>query len=124
MYQFNGTEKAMTRTNNKTNNRYQGQNAHHVTVNGKALNQCQHIALYSNGFSWGYTGSGPYQLGLAISVNEFGEDLKQHPISYNLIKTELIAHFDRRAFTLTSVQIQEWINTRQGNGETQPFQPI
>ena len=94
-------------------NIYCGINAHDVTVNGKPLNPCNEIANYSNGFSWGYTGSGPMQLALAICIHEFGEELNQHPICYSLMKSDLIGHFHRLNFTLTSTQIQTWIKTHK-----------
>lgn len=45
-----------------------------VTVDGAPLAPRLDIrALSENGFEWGYVGSGPYQLALAILAHELGE---------------------------------------------------
>lgn len=65
-----------------------------------------------DGFSWGYGGSGPAQLALAILVYEYGE-LSPHPEHYQQFKADVIATMeDKRNFTLTSKDIQKWRNQR------------
>jgi len=45
-----------------------------VTVDGRPLNLRLDLrALSEAGFEWGYVGSGPYQLALAILAEELGE---------------------------------------------------
>lgn len=45
-----------------------------VTVDGEPLNPRLDLRAYSEaGFEWGYVGSGPYQLALAILAHELGE---------------------------------------------------
>lgn len=45
-----------------------------VTVDGEPLDPRLDLrALSENGFEWGYVGSGPYQLALAILAHELGE---------------------------------------------------
>ena len=45
-----------------------------VTVDGQTLNPRLDLrALSEDGFEWGYVGSGPYQLALAVLACELGE---------------------------------------------------
>lgn len=45
-----------------------------VTVDGEPLKQRLDLrALSAGGFEWGYVGSGPYQLALAILAEELGD---------------------------------------------------
>jgi hypothetical protein len=68
---------------------------HSVTYDGTALNPRTDIYNHSpTGFNWGYAGSGPAQLALAIMVNEYGEDLTKHPIHYQDFKRDFIEPLD------------------------------
>ena len=49
----------------------------HVYLNGKLLNPARSLLLANHsptGFAWGYSGSGPSQLALAVCVELFGEE--------------------------------------------------
>ena len=65
-----------------------------------------------NGFNWGYGGSGPAQLALAIMVNEYGRDLDEHPVHYQAFKWKVIANLpkDSTEWKLTSKDIQDAID--------------
>lgn len=84
-----------------------------VTVNGEPLDPKLDVINHSpTGFEWGYSGSGPAQLALAIMINEFGDkdDYNNfHPCSYQELKDALIATITTDRFTLTSQQIQDWL---------------
>lgn len=82
-----------------------------VTVNGSPLALCQNIYNHSSEFAWGYSGSGPSQLALAIIVNEFGSDLNHHPCHYQDFKFEVVAGLPER-FKLTSEDIHNWLKGR------------
>lgn len=95
-------------------NRYMGSAGHIVMVKGddgatRPLPPRNDIVNHSpDGFSWGYGGSGPSQLALAILVYEFGESSPQVE-NYQLFKWHVIADIDdKRNFTLTSKDIQKW----------------
>ena len=46
-----------------------------VTVNDALLDPRMDLRRYSSdGFEWGYEGSGPHQLALAILADHFGDD--------------------------------------------------
>ena len=82
-----------------------------VLVNGERLNPQNTIFNHSpTGFSWGYAGSGPAQLALAIMVHEFGGDLNEHPLPYQAFKDEFIANLDEgEDFSFTSDDVLEWL---------------
>ena len=84
-----------------------------VSVNGRPLPLCLEIANHSpTGFSWGYGGSGPAQLALAILVHEYGKDLDQHPEHYQVFKWDVLAQRAGPVLYLTSGDIQAWAQER------------
>lgn len=63
-----------------------------------------------NGFSWGYSGSGPAQLALALLL-----DVTHNPSlamnHHQCFKSEITAGFDMKAsWTLTSTAIKHWVD--------------
>jgi hypothetical protein len=64
------------------------------------------------GFAWGYAGSGPSQLALAIMVHEFGEDLSKHPVHYQEFKFDVIAGLEGE-FELSSIDIKQWLENKR-----------
>lgn len=94
---------------------YQGRDNHHVTVDNQTLDPRNHIVNHSpSGFSWGYFGSGPSQLALAIMCEEYGEDLVQHPIHYQDLKSALIAKIRNPSFFITSDTVLGAVTYIQG----------
>lgn len=62
------------------------------------------------GFEWGYGGSGPAQLALALLAHHTGDPefaTKHH----QRFKQEIVAHLDADIWSLTSKQIQDWVDT-------------
>src|SRR5258706_15989082 len=77
-----------------------------VTVNGRPLNPRLDLWNHSpTGFEWGYGGSGPAQLALAILADHLEDDDEAVRLHQGF-KRELVANFDRRGWTLTTEQIQ------------------
>jgi hypothetical protein len=76
-----------------------------VTVDGAVLDQRTDLGQYSiDGFEWGYEGSGPQQLALAILANHFADDaqaLTKHKVFMEVV----IAVLQTDEWTLTSEQI-------------------
>lgn len=70
-----------------------GQNGHPiVTVNGKLLSFYRHVLDVSEDFEWGYGGSGPTQLSMALIMDATGDA----ELAYNLrhqFKQEVVKYF-------------------------------
>lgn len=80
-----------------------------VYIDDDPLPLCLEIVNHSpDGFAWGYEGSGPAQLALAIMVNEYGPDLTKHPCHYQDIKRDIIAKLPQGAgFILSNLSIRD-----------------
>lgn len=90
-------------------NRYQGchnNSGPTVTVNGRPLDPRLDLRNHSpTGFEWGYGGSGPAQLALALLAHHFGEDEMALEV-YQRFKFAVVARLPKYSWTLTSEQIQ------------------
>lgn len=60
------------------------------------------------GFEWGYAGSGPAQLALAICADHLGDDDRAVAL-HQRFKAKLIQNFDHDVFTLTETTVRETI---------------
>ena len=89
--------------------RYEGWREGHavmVTVDKRQLNPRLDLRNHSpTGFEWGYSGSGPAQLALAILANHCGND--QHAlICYQRFKSVVVSELPRnRRWILTATDI-------------------
>jgi hypothetical protein len=92
-----------------------------VTKDGQILRPEPSLRLRSHsttGFSWGYLGSGPAQLALALLYDATGDErvaLQWH----QPFKEEFVAKWDRQ-WQITSKEIKDWIASktiRQAGGE-------
>jgi hypothetical protein len=80
-----------------------------VTVNGKRLPTRLDLRNHSpDGFNWGYGGSGPAQLALAILAHEFGDDQAALTL-YQPFKWGVIAPIQDNEWELTSQDINAWV---------------
>lgn len=90
--------------------RYEGRRAFHaveVTVNGESLDPRLDLRNHSpTEFEWGYGGSGPAQLALAILADYLGDD-EQALNLYQRFKWVVVAGLPRHHWTLTGRQIAE-----------------
>jgi hypothetical protein len=78
-----------------------------VTVDGHPLNPRLDLRNHSpTGFEWGYRGSGPAQLALAILADHLVNE-EQALDLYQRFKWTVIAELPKRGWTLTSEQIDE-----------------
>lgn len=60
-----------------------------------------------DGFNWGYGGSGPTQLALAILLEIYGEEFAMH--NYHKFKWEVIAEMEQgKDFEIDLKKIREW----------------
>ena len=65
------------------------------------------------GFSWGYAGSGPAQLALAILL-EFTDSDQTALGLYQHFKFDVIASLDWN-FQLTGAEVEEWLTRHKGD---------
>jgi hypothetical protein len=76
-----------------------------VTVNGRRLNPRHDLWNHSpDGFEWGYGGSGPAQLALALLADHCQND-EQALTFYQRFKWAVVAALAHRGWTLTSDDI-------------------
>ena len=82
-----------------------------VTVDGRRLNPRLDLWNHSpTGFEWGYCGSGPAQLALAILADHLGND-EQAINFHHRFKWAVVAEFPRRSWILTSQEIDQVLQT-------------
>lgn len=85
-----------------------------VTVNGSPLDPRLDLSNHSpTGFEWGYCGSGPAQLALAILTDHFG---KHEPALtfYQRFKWQVIVKLPRKRWTLTSREVDAALQLIRG----------
>jgi hypothetical protein len=76
-----------------------------VTVDGRRLNPRLDIWNHtSSGYEWGYGGSGPAQLALAILADHCGDDRQAFDFHHRF-KWAVVAELPHRSWTLTSDDI-------------------
>lgn len=81
-----------------------------VFINGKYLSPKKSQKVYNHspdGFSWGYGGSGPAQLALAILLEVTWEENAVR--LYQEFKRDLIARLPQSDFALEIRRVEEWI---------------
>jgi hypothetical protein len=82
-----------------------------VTIDGKRFDHNPSLKVRNHspdGFAYGYSGSGPAQLALAILLNETDRETAER--LYQKFKFDIISGFDRDGgFTLTSAQVKDWL---------------
>ena len=102
------------RYGNEDEKRYEGRREGYaviVTVNGRRLNPRHDLWNHSpTGFEWGYGGSGPAQLALALLADHL-EDEQEVLNLYQRFKWTVIAALPRHHWKLTSRQIDQVLQT-------------
>ncbi len=80
-----------------------------VTADSRPLDLRHDLRNHSpDGAEWGYGGSGPAQLALALLADATGDDeLAQN--HYQRFKREVVAGFQRDRFLITQAEIRCWI---------------
>lgn len=89
-----------------------------VKIIGQDLSPLQSQKIHNHspdGFNWGYGGSGPAQLALAILLKfETEEMAKRH---YQKFKWDIIANLPRKDFVISVNLVKEWIRQVCEGGE-------
>jgi hypothetical protein len=92
--------------------RYQGRRTGHavdVTVDGVPLHPRLDLWNHSpSGFEWGYAGSGPAQLALALLADFFGDDETAIEWHHDF-KSAVVAGLPYAGWTLTEEEIRDTI---------------
>jgi Family of unknown function (DUF6166) len=84
-----------------------------VTIDGELLDLRLDLHNHSpTGFDWGYCGSGPAQLALAMLAHHLQDDTQALNL-YQRFKWSVIAELPHRRWTLTSEQIQSALQPLQ-----------
>lgn len=82
-----------------------------VTVNGRRLDPRSDLQNHSpTGFEWGYGGSGPAQLALALLADYLGNDDRARAL-YQAFKFAVVAKLPKRGWSLTSRDIDHALQT-------------
>ena len=97
---------------NRTIQGIRGGGGPEVTVDGRPLplrlDLCRHSPT---GFEWGYGGSGPAQLALAlVSLVTEDDDALEH---YHGFKADVVATLPHRGWRFTTDAIAEWVERRR-----------
>jgi hypothetical protein len=91
---------------------YEGRREGHavtITVDGRRLDPRLDLWNHSpTGFEWGYGGSGPAQLALAILADHLG-DGEEAVNMHQRFKWNVVAELPRKHWTLTSREVDEAI---------------
>lgn len=70
------------------------------------------------GFEWGYNGSGPAQLALALLLDVLGSDHKEQALAlYQDFKSHVVANLPKQSWTLTSEQVLDAVARLEGPGK-------
>ena len=82
-----------------------------VTVGGRALDPRFDLRMHiPDGFEWGYGGSGPAQLALALLADHLNSDEEALNL-YQRFKWAVVADLPRRGWSLTSHEIDHAIRS-------------
>ena len=77
---------------------------------GAALNPRLDLRAHSpTGFDWGYAGSGPSQLALALLADFLGDDAGALKL-YQLFKSELVGRLPHAGWTLSEQDVADTLN--------------
>jgi hypothetical protein len=89
-----------------------GENGVTVTVDAQPLDLRLDWRNHSpTGFDWGYGGSGPSQLALAILADHFGVEGKEVALRlYQNFKWDVIGNIEYPHFKITSAEIDIWLD--------------
>ena len=84
-----------------------------VTIDGRPLPLHLDIVHRSpTGHEWGFWGSGPAQLALAILMTV--TDRAEAKLRYEAFRRSVTARITRDSWTLTTVQVEEWLRQHRG----------
>lgn len=92
---------------------YDTENWYQVTKNDKPFDHQPSLKVRNHspdGFAWGYGGSGPAQLALAILLEETNRRAAE--ALYQQFKAEVIAALSKDNWSLTSDDVRDWLQEK------------
>ena len=93
---------------------YEGKHGHNVTRDGIPLDMAPSLKVWNHsptGFSWGYGGSGPAQLALALLLDVTG-DAELSARLNQTFKWAFVAGWPT-GWRITSERIRDWVDERR-----------
>lgn len=91
-----------------------------VTINGRELPTHTDLCRHGDGFAWGYDGSGPAQLALAILV-EATDDRALALVAHQRFKREVISELGQEEpWSMSAATVREWVRTQLKDGSISP----
>lgn len=78
----------------------------------KVLNPHRDIHWHSHELTWGYMGSGPSQLSLALCVNALGKEIGSDPMVYRQLMEDLISKINADKWYLKEIEIRKWYHQK------------
>ena len=105
-----------------------------ATKKSRTLNPChsQAISNHSMEFNWGFQGSGPSQLALALLLDAIGETpIEQRPSPetapvlaerwYHQFKNDHVSNWGEDVFRISQAEIMGWLRTIVAQASTKKF---
>src|SRR4051794_10424179 len=89
---------------------YEGIRSEHgcqVTADGRPLDLRLDLRKHANQPEWGYAGSGPAQLALALLADALDDDVAME--LHQKFKFGIVAGFEHQGWILTQAEIRSWI---------------
>lgn len=96
-----------------------------VTKNGGLIPIGRSLLIRNHsptGFAWGYTGSGPHQLALAILLEEFGPELAE--LWYDEFTREVVAGWQEAHWQINTAELRRWMDPRLTDEDLNPPKPL
>lgn len=95
-----------------------------VFINGIQLHPDASLKVFNHspdGFAWGYRGSGPAQLALALLMHFMGPERTEEAVRlHQVLKEDYIAHLDtNKNFEMEDQTIKDWILQNKVEQEAQ-----
>jgi hypothetical protein len=117
--------KSLDKGGHPINNHYQGQVVDRneiVTRNGELFDSKPSLTVHNgspDGFAWGYMGSGPHQLALAILLSDTGNPKLALANAHRLCQDVISRYPKDGSFDLWSIEVKTWLD-----GLQQPQKPL
>lgn len=78
----------------------------HAVGGGRPLDPRFDLRRHADGFGWGYAGSGPAQLGLALLADALGDD-ERAMLHYQQFKFRQVAHWQGDRFEISAEDVRQ-----------------